>query len=264
MTKIKSGIQERINNAISGNTRPKSSIDSKEVSKSQIDAVRAHSQALERISYFKTLTPQFNKITSEEQYLEADNILGQIQSFKKWWEPIIQKPIKYIRAGLEALYELNREVTRPIEAVEKAIKDGMRNYKLEEARIKREVEQELERKRLELEARVTKKLPDAIKVKVQQQIEEVQMAQQQIEEIEGVSGFSSHTRLRKIWEIVDMYALIKAVARGEVPQDVLTFNKSTINAYWKQDPDTVSNWPGVISKDDITVAHGRRYDPTEY
>lgn len=255
----KAPIKDRIKKAIKGS---KPVVEAKDVAKAQVEAIKAQGQALERIEHFQAVVASFGSITTEGQYLEADNILGQIKALKDWWEPLVRKPIDFIRAGLDALYELNREVTKPIEAVEASIKGAMKGYKLEEQRQKRLIQDEIDLKKraLELASAPTVRLPAPQRVAMHEQIGQLEQIRQQVEEVQGVQGQDSHARVKKVWEVQDkdIPAFIKAVASGQIPLNVLIINRVQMNEYWRQDEETVSSWTGVTVKEDVVIAHGRK------
>lgn len=251
-TTPKDEMTKRIKKAAKGK-KPVEVVDPKEAAKLQVEAIKAQGKALERVNTFEAMIPAEGVIiTSDDDFAAWDEVLGRIRGFNGWWEPLIRKPIDHIRAGLDALYEVNREVTKPIAVVEAKIKEGMRQWQLQKLEEKRKLEQELENKRRQLEQK-------AQTPRVQEQIEQLDYSIEQVQAVPLSDAEFSHARVGKVWEVQDMAAFLRAVVSGLIPVETIMLNEKQINTYFRQSQETVASWPGVTVKDNVTIAHGRRH-----
>lgn len=237
-------------------------------------AVKAKAELVKRMPEL-TETVQALEVLSPEQYQEADEILGMIQTARKDWQvrfyggeaqgktydPIIPP----MRASLDALYALVREIDKPLEHLETKVKGHMVAYKTEELRQQRELQaaQEKERQRLEREkqelldqqeqARTPKQ-----KASIAAQLESLESEAEAVEEqIIPVSGANSSSRAPRSWRHLDMKLTLAAIKAGLIPIDVVQINNLTVNAYYKADAETVETWPGFEGFEDVTIV-GRR------
>lgn len=215
-------------------------------------------------------------VTTQEEYQQADAILNMIQTARGDWkvrfyggqvagktyDPIIP-PMK---SALDALYALVREIDKPLETMEAAVKKLQGDYKLEEMRVAREVEREkeqqrllLEQKKRELEAKAAKPMRPAAAQALAAQIEQLDIETEEVESqgVEFVQAESSSARFTRVWTHDDIKATVKAVVAGAIPWDVLTLDAKAVDAHYKDDPETVEAWPGFGGKDAVTIA-GRK------
>lgn len=201
------------------------------------------------------LTAQFaslvgvGTIEDDEQYAQADKMLGQVVTARKSWSTRMEDIVRPISDGLQRLYKLNREVNKPLEELENKIKRAMGEYKLAEARRIREENDAKEHERQQLEARkAVLKTPAAIE-RVQAQIEEV-------EAFEPVRVMGQHSAARPVQRVrvLDVQALCAAIGSGLVPVDCVEIRQPRLNAYLKDDADSVKEWPGIEVYDDVDIA----------
>lgn len=71
-------------------------------------------------------------IVDAPAYVEADSLLTKIKRARKNWEDRMEPIIRPIREGLDLLYALNRDVDRPLGALETQLKDKMKAFKAKE------------------------------------------------------------------------------------------------------------------------------------
>lgn len=223
-------------------------------------------EALQKVHQFQQI--QIRPILTEVDYAQADIAFGKIVEYEKWWDLQMEGtdskpgPLKLARMTKQALDDLNRTMTNPTTVVKNQLKAEMTKYKLEEIRIRAAENLKLEQEKAALlaQAQVKRIAPPQIKA-ILQKVEELEEVQQVIQEVRGVDAAHSHSRERKTWEVIDPYALCKAIMAGIVPADVLELKVATrvLNQYWKDDPETVAEWPGVRIIDEVTIASGGRW-----
>lgn len=213
------------------------------------------------------------EITSPQLYAYADELLGRIREGRgKWaqvWNRIQEKTIQPIRQGLEELYSLNRDVDKPAEALEAAVKAKMKAYDLRLLREKQEEEaaRNREAQRLLDAAEEKKKLaakattPQA-KGRLEKQAEQAIAAAEEVLEapsdVVEVKAENSGKRTKPAWRIRDMEKFIVGVTRDYVPTEALMVNKKFIDDQFRQDPEAVESWPGIEVYDDIQIVGNRR------
>lgn len=207
-------------------------------------------------------------ITDDDDYQAADQLLGRIRDARKmWgnvWTRIQEKTIKPIRAGLEELYSLNRDVDTPAERLEERVKTAMRVYKLdeqkriadaqrardaEEQRLLRLAEQKAEAETTAKTAAMRERLRLAREALEQQSID---VALQ--ETPAPVVGTRSGTRTKRAWRLKSIEDFCVGVAEGTIPVDCITLVNVAINRYYKDNPELVESWPGMEGFDDIQIA----------
>lgn len=208
-------------------------------------------------------------VTTQDEYLIADSLRHRVKSARKTWGERMEKIIRPIRQGLDEIYGLNREVDRPLEALEASITDKMKTFKIAEARQIRlaEEKKEAEAKRLREEADA--KLRQAQQAKTPQMQGRLEAAaaraQQQAvavaqEEMPApVQGINSTTRPVQKVKVGNHLHFLQGVIDGYVPEDCLTDIKvqaaiqTVLNRYFKDDPEGMKAWPGIEVYDDVQI-----------
>lgn len=206
-------------------------------------------------------------ITDAASYEYADTLLGRISTIQKKWAPfwarMKEKVIDPIRSGLEELYEINREVERPVAQLEEKVKAKMKAYKQLELRIAQEAQRlkqaevdrlarEAEEKARQAAEAVTPQVRGRLE-KASQKLQEQSIAVSQQEVAEPVKGSSSGTRAPKVPTVKDLNAFLLGITKGEVPEDCIQVVATKLKAYYKEDPEAVASFPGVVIEDDIVV-----------
>lgn len=234
---------------------------------SQSDISRSQTEALAEINRLMPVVKDLETlgIKTPEAYGAADALLYQIKSKRTWWKALIDQPIKKIREGLEALYMVNRTVDRPMEYAETAVKQAMKLYKIEESR---RVQQEEAQRQADLEAirreqeAIAQKQQAAqtspMKARLAQKRAELEAQERHVAtvapEVVVVQGATSEARVKVVWYLEDMTAVIKGVAAGKIPSKILTIDTKAMNEYFREFPDKVMEWPGFSVKEDIIIA----------
>lgn len=242
-------------------------IDVVPVMKGKAELVKTQQEVLTLGSEIKKDALTVQSIKTEVAYLKADAILGRIRLARKtWgvvWDRIQEKSIKPIREGLEELYTLNRSVDGPMELMETTIKKEMKAFKvreleaINEARRKQEQEtarlqREAEEKERQAAAARTPQMKGKLVAAAQKLTAQADMARETAPPM-AVQGGSSSTRSKKAWRVDDMATFIAAVADGTLPEDALMVCKTAMDQYFKDDPEGMTVWPGVVVYDDVQI-----------
>lgn len=214
-------------------------------------------------------------VKDNEDYEHASSLLSRIKGAKAHWTERINPIIEPIRAGLDLLYGLRKDIVDPLEDMEAQVKTAMKTFKVEEAKQLRAAEeakakQEAELRRLadekeakELQAR-TKPMRDKL---AQQRAElEQRLATSKAAEAPApikVSG--SSTRTVKKWRLspnspVAFTELLNYILTNKL-EDItalVTIDPAQMDAYFKICKPDVGEWlPGIEVYEDISIA-GRR------
>lgn len=202
-------------------------------------------------------------IRTEADYQVADAMLAKVRTARKTWGDRMERIIRPMRTALDEVYGLNRDVDRPLEAVETTIKQKMKVFKLEEQRVIQEtaIAQQAEADRLRREAEEKEAL--AAKAKTAQMrgklAAQQERLQERIIEVESqpiqapVQANSSTTRPAKIIRVKDLLAFCGAIADGAIPHDIIEVKQGMLNKQYKDNPEEVAQWPGVTIEDDIQI-----------
>lgn len=217
-----------------------------------------------------TLKTEVNDLVVEDDasYQYADELLERIRQPRKLWKGIWtriqEKTIKPIRAGLDELYALDRDVDRPLEALETSVKAKMRDFKLEEQR-QLQAEQaarDREQQRLLNEARKKEEAEQnartaAMREKLRLQREALEAQAAEVEEQaapEPVTAVHSAPRTKRAWRLKSIEDFCVGVAEGSIPAECIALVTPIINRYYKDNPEAVESWPGLEGFDDIQIA----------
>lgn len=280
-------IMDQINDLTSGKTKPKTkrqqdresatAKDMRKRIKNLVEGTTAtvdpalQSKATAAQALVMEIEPQIRSvsITDNETYLVFEKHYLRIRAARAEWKEDIEKIIRPQRDALEAVYELNRKTDRPREDLEKLIKTMMEGYQYqlqakarEEQRIKDEQAQQLrnEATRLAEQARIAP-TPQMAKKLIQRSTQKMETAEA-VEELDiesKVDSADTHIRKKMQWEVTDTMALIKAVASGDIPMDVLEVSSVSMNKYFKTSQADMAEWPGVRVYEALGLAKGSRW-----
>lgn len=234
----------------------------------------AHQEALVQLDNARVRVISVQVITDEQQYREADMFLAEIKATRDRWVDRIDPIIKPIYQGLEGLYELKRSIVKECDGVEEVVKEAMRNYQLvlyrqkqEEERLKLQAAEDERRKAEELRKKAEAAKTPQMATRYYRAAEEKEAVVQNIQEVETTQlaqGEHSHVKgVGKKWKLDNTQEFIKGLASGIIPWECLssiTPSIRAINEYYRSDPDTVGQWPGIVEVDDVQIAHGRRWE----
>lgn len=215
-------------------------------------------------------------ITDQESYTQMDGLLARIQTARKLWNIKMYGtaakpgPIPNIRTGLEQLYELNREVDKPLEKLEEGVKKSMKDFKLAEIRQARQLEaaKEEEQRRLKEEERKAEEAAAAARtapMKARLEAKRLEIVEQQAavaaeEAPEAVVGTRSSDRKVMKWRLEyddeqgsHLHHLLMGIIEGVVPSDAISLNVVYINKQYKDNPALVKSWPGIEEYEDVQI-----------
>lgn len=235
--------------------------------KGKAELVKTQQEVLTTGAEIKLEALEVRSIKTEVDYIKADAVLGKIRLARKtWgvvWDRILEKSIKPIREGLDELYALNRGVDGPLDLMETTIKQEMKAFKVRELEAinaaKRKQEQEaarLQREAEEKERQAAAARTPQMRGKLTAAAEKLTTQAEAVKETPlrmAVQTASSSTRSKKAWRVDDMAKFIAAVADGTLPEDALMVCKTSMDQYFKNDPEGMEVWPGVTVYDDVQI-----------
>lgn len=151
----------------------------------------------------------------------------RIKNFRKEWEEMIAPAKEAADQAHQAICDMERKISEPLERAEKEIlKPAIARF-----------EQEQEKIRTETEARLKTETGFDIAIPKETRME-------------GVSYRTSYFAI-----VTDVKALIQGVLDGIVPSDALSPNMKALNAAARSFKETL-NWPGVELKSERVVVIG--------
>lgn len=215
------------------------------------------------------------EITTEAQYEEADAMLNRIMTAATAWESRINPIIRPIRAGLDLLYGLRKDILDPLTELEEKVKKAMKAYKrLEAIRIeqKRLADQaEIDKLRLEAEQKAAKEM----QAKTKQMRDRISAGRAQLEQALAtklteapaapIKAINSSTRTTRKWRLTDFAAFVAYIMAQEPQRQgelltLLNLDQAQMNAYYRLEKDKIDigEWmPGIEVYEDIDIT-GRR------
>lgn len=209
------------------------------------------------------------QITSAEELAAADKLHHDVQTARKSWKlkmygtKAAPGPIPAIRSGLDQLYALNREIDEPLGLLETTVERAMKGYHLraEQERQARELErqqaeEEAQREVEQLAAKATAAKPGSVaQAKALEALEQAEAdvteTQMAVEERETLDHTA--TKFKKLPTVTDLVAFAAAIGTGDIPADCITVNQAKLKAYYKEEPETVADFPGVTLVDDVDI-----------
>ena len=206
----------------------------------------------------------YGTISSPQEYEEADIVLGRIVKAEKAWEERMQGIIRPMRAALEAIYALNREVTTPLGKLKASVKAAMlafkqeENRKLLEAKQAREAEErrlleEAEAKRVAAEQAKTPQMRGRLQAQAERAEEQAAAVTQQEEPLPTYATHASFRKVKKV-RITDRAKFFRGVADGYIPEEAIEVKEKVLLDAYKSDPEGFAAFPGVeVYEDDQIV-----------
>jgi hypothetical protein len=172
----------------------------------------------------KTLVANLKDISSFENVIL---FAKGLKNFRKEWEGMIAPAKEAADQAHQAICDMERKISEPLERAEKEIlKPAIARF-----------EQEQEKIRMETEARLKTETGFDIAVPKETRME-------------GVSYRTTYFAM-----VTDVKALIQGVIDGSVPADAVSPNMKALNQAARSFKDTL-NWPGVEVKSERVVAIG--------
>ena len=213
------------------------------------------------------------EVVDSRSYAVADNLLSVIRKARKTWADRTSKitaPLKeamtQLKVSMAEAKSFVEEVDSPLAQGEQVLRDSMRQYKLEEARLieeERRKEQaekdrlwrEAEEKRIKAEQAKTPQMASRLAnqaAKLEVAASTVAAPVQVPVKVQG-----SGTRTVRAWRVVDMQALLRGVLDGTVPPDVIKLDTPLVNGLHRLQPARVESWPGLEGFDNIQIVGSR-------
>lgn len=212
-------------------------------------------------------------VTTAEEYLVADQLLGKVRNARKQWGTIWQqfytRVVQPQKAALDNMYAINREIEKPLEDGEKKLKTAMADYKTEERRLLEEAnrKRDEEANRTEqLIAETQAKLATAkgsVKRVLNNNLERLENRQQAIMEDVPLPVLASNSSERtiKVLKVNNLLRLAQFLASDEIdPQDlaaqaVLEAVELAIQRAGRTqaEKERLSQWPGVSLVDQAQI-----------
>ncbi len=209
-------------------------------------------------------------IITEEDYAQVDADLQRLTGAEKKitlkfrGTAKLPGPITTIRAGLDQLYALERELMNPLKEARVIVTRKMADWKLEERRqiqavedaqlraqaLLRQQAEEAERKAAEASNARTRV---ALESKAAQLLEKADAVAEEVPLETKVVG-STDRFVVKV-RVTDIKLLAKGVGMGLIPTEVLTLVQSALSKLLKDDEETVRAWSdyGVEVYDDAII-----------
>jgi len=197
-------------------------------------------------------------VTTHEEFVGANN---ELQAIKKKMKEIESKRQELKAPILEAgrkVDDLFKPALAVLAAAEDAIKKQMIAWQREQERIRKEVE---DKARIELEKAERARIKaiekgDVTKVaKLEEKVASIAATVAEAPQVAKVKGFS----VTEIWSanVVDFMALVKAVAAGKQPSELLLPNQSALDDLAKAHTSNLAV-PGVLAvKKDSAASRAR-------
>lgn len=211
------------------------------------------------------LVPKINAlvIDSPIRYAEADSYLTKLRGVRAKFKGMVDDILKPLNQARNATLAMGHEVDDPLKAAEDRVRLGMQEFKRKELAAQRaeELKQQEEAQRLRVEASKkeaaeSKARTEQMRQKLAAQREELETKADVIEATPiapAVQVKGSGTRVTKKPVVKDLLQLLKGVVKGDVPIEVITVNIVDIRAYYRQMPDEVAQWPGVVIEEDVQI-----------
>lgn len=204
-------------------------------------------------------------ITTAEEYLAADQLLGRVRNARKQWGSIWQqfytRVVQPQKQALDGMYAINREIEKPLEDGEKKLKGLMADYKTEERRLLEEANRKRDEEAQEVQAQIERtqaKLATArgsAKAVLSNNLNRLENQQQTIMEDVPLPVLASNSTERtiKVLKLNNLVRLAEYLASDEVdPQDfaaaaVLEAVEQALQKAGKTqaEKERLAQWPGV-------------------
>lgn len=202
-------------------------------------------------------------VTDEESYQKADYLLSRIGQARKTWGERMEKIIRPIRQGLDEIYALNREVDKPLESLDKAVRKEMTAFKTEERRLIREADEAKarEEQRLRDEAEIkeraaqtaaTPQLRGRLSAQAARLTEQAETVAQQ-ETPAPVQAARSSERVPEKVRVNDLGLFLQGILDGTIAPEAITVDQVWLNKQFRNEPTVVAAWPGVEKYEDIQI-----------
>lgn len=183
-------------------------------------------------------------VEDEAGYVAADSLRARIKESRKVFWDRITKAVTPAYQALQELYAIRNDLTKPLDEADEAVTTKMKEFKRREAvRIAAEQrERERQAEKLRQEAEEKRKKEEAAKtpamqarIAVQREKLEEQAAEVEARESGVVKAAHSGTRTVTKIRVVNKMALVKAIAAGDIPDELVDVDTVILTAYFKQE-----------------------------
>lgn len=210
-------------------------------------------------------------IKNQDDYIQASAFLSQIGTARDTWLARVNPIIQPIRASLDLLYDLRKDITDPLDELEGMVKERMRAFKIREKQIEDEAKKikeaelaKLEKEAKEKEARASAAKTNAMRERLAAQRAELEQRISQAKRAEPtatpIKVSTSGTRTTKKWKVTDLMSFIRHAAAQKTKEEaeemmsLLTIDEGQMNAYFKLCSPKVGEWmPGIEVFEDIGI-----------
>lgn len=202
-------------------------------------------------------------IEGDEDYQKADYLLSRVGGAIKTWEAKMEKIIRPVRQGLDASYELRREVLAPMQELDKMIREKMRVFKVEERRVlllaenkrlaeEQRLKDEAAAKERAAQTAVTPQLRGRLAAQAERLTEQAHVVAAQ-ETPAPVQAARSSERVPEKVRVHDLGLYIQGILDGTIEPEAVTVDQVWLNKQWKEKPEEVLTWPGVEKYEDLQI-----------
>lgn len=205
------------------------------------------------------------QITSNEGFLVADGMLGQISVALKSWKEDIDPILKPQKEALAAAQALDRKVRQPLEGAEEIIKRKMKEWKLQELRLLQAAEDEKEKaaqllrdQAAEQARRATSAATPQLRARLENRRKELERQAEEVEQQETqelTRGSESGARTKFKWRLTDIkvFATFISAHQGGSLAGLIEVNEKAMNEMFKNFPEQVMEFPGIEVYEDLDI-----------
>jgi hypothetical protein len=219
------------------------------------------------------------EITDDESYAAADELLASARRELRGWEDMMEEVLEPLRKAKTAADKVKAKVGKPLADFIDALRRQMGDFQRQKAiaaaaeQRKRDAEaEELRRKQEEAAAKLAAAAPGSKKAQIlERTVDALAEAVEEAEAPVATTTKAEHSAVRRIkqWRIagsstgdptkdkqpnhVQLMRIIKAVAAGKVPLEVITLDYSVINRQRLDDITVIADWEGFEVYEDVLV-----------
>lgn len=211
-------------------------------------------------------------VASKEEYIAADAVLGRLRDKRLYiMNELINRLKKPINEAHDRVLALEHELVDPLASAEKALKNKMGLWTVQERRRIQEAADadRRERERVEAEQRRVQEAADRAQQagKLSQahalRREALELADQAEElgekavlpvQVVGQAARSNAVAVKR-WRVKDLRKVLQGILNGETPEGIVQVNAVMVNQYMRGDQtgEVVGSWPGMEVYDDVQI-----------
>ena len=175
-------------------------------------------------------TAEVLRVTDQPTFRQAGTLLLAVKDYRAKVGEILDPIIKSAHDTHKKAVEQKKRLEEPAIRAEQALKGALATYEQEQARLRREAEIKAEAERMRLVAEIRQKnafLTEGAGVAASFAPEPVVAVRPPMPEAPKTEGVSFRTQYRA--EVVDLKALVQAVAAGNAPLTMLQPDQAALN-----------------------------------